>query len=208
MLFFETKWVGTLFCNLQFSVALLSSFNVVFTSVPSAADNIEREGSRRQYQCPCKIFQEFTVALEDENEITQMFWWIDGKHEHILKHVYVRTGMQLFLLWKRQFYLNCPRMLMTFCLPWPPWALNLKTARWLQRQAIPLWNLQQSGNSYKYTFLNKHTHLPTVRTHNYVLSNLLSYEHYLIVKIRPENIEACMGFKPMTSVLPVQCCTN
>ena len=29
-----------------------------------------------------------------------------------------------------------------------------------------------------------------------------------IVKIRPEKIQACTGFEPMTSAIPVQCSTN
>ena len=29
-----------------------------------------------------------------------------------------------------------------------------------------------------------------------------------VVKIGPEKIQACMGFEPMTSAIPVQCSTN
>ena len=29
-----------------------------------------------------------------------------------------------------------------------------------------------------------------------------------IVKIRPEKIQACTGFEPVTSAIPVQCSTN
>ena len=30
----------------------------------------------------------------------------------------------------------------------------------------------------------------------------------VVVKIRPEKIQACTGFEPMTSVIMVQCTTN
>ena len=40
-------------------------------------------------------------------------------------------------------------------------------------------------------------------------SDLRSYEHYLSSsERRPEKIQACTGFEPMTSAIPVQCSTN
>ena len=31
---------------------------------------------------------------------------------------------------------------------------------------------------------------------------------YVVVKIRPEKIQVCTGFEPMTSAIPVQCSTD